>query len=348
MKKILFFIFSCLTSVPGFSQTLVVMVKPQVTGKWGFVNAYGETLIPPTFGRCNSFSSDGFAPVYDSRSKVYFFVNLKGERLASPYHFALLDHFNVTIEGFTNGLAPAQLGEKWGYIGTKGMIIVPAIYDATYKFSEGFGIAKRDDRFFVIDDRGTSSLIEEAGIREVRSFSEGLAPYVDAHNLFGFINPKGKTAIKCIFDKVGYFSDSLAWAKARHGKIGFINHNGDWVIKPQFNAARNFDHESGLARVNVDGEWAYVNTHGKIISMHNTSLYGDFSEGLAMGRRDLEIGFFDKTGTWIIPPQFEGARDFKNGYAAVKLMGRWGVLKKDGSWAIRPSFASIKDVELVP
>ena len=55
----------------------------------------------------------------------------------------------------------------------------------------------------------------------------------------------------------------------------------------------------------------------------------------------------DKTGKWVIEPQFEGIRDFKNGYAAAKKGGKWGVINKEGKWIIEPKFEGIKDMERV-
>ena len=76
-------------------------------------------------------------------------------------------------------------------------------------------------------------------------------------------------------------------------------------------------------------------------------VWEDFSNGLAMGKKDGLFGYFNDKGEWAIQPQFEGGRDFKNGYAAVKKGSKWGIIDKTGSWVIKPEYDGIKDMELV-
>ena len=62
------------------------------------------------------------------------------------------------------------------------------------------------------------------------------------------------------------------------------------IIKPQFFDATNF--AEGLAAVQVDEKWGYV----------------------------------DKTGELIIPPQFEMVWNFSEGLARVKVGRKWGYI----------------------
>ena len=44
---------------------------------------------------------------------------------------------------------------------------------------------------------------------------------------------------------------------------------------------------------------------------------GDFSEGIAQVQKDRKWGFIDKTGKVIVVPQFDEVEDFQNGSAIV-------------------------------
>jgi len=46
----------------------------------------------------------------------------------------------------------------------------------------------------------------------------------------------------------------------------------------------------------------------------------------------------DKTGKWIINPQYEKVRDFNNGRAMIRKNGVWGWINKTGSYLINPQF----------
>jgi hypothetical protein len=81
--------------------------------------------------------------------------------------------------------------------------------------------------------------------------------------------------------------------------------------------------------------------------MNDSQGIDDFSNGLAKGKKNDKIGFYNTKGEWVIQPQYEGARDFKNGYAAAKSGGKWGIIDKTGKWVIQPSFDEVKDVERV-
>lgn len=350
MKKKTLFSFIVLFLVIGnaFSQTYITQVKVPGQKKWGYATLSGELIIPAQFEKCYKFSSEGLAAIYDADQRQYYFINTKGEKLSTQISsFKLIDGFGFDLEGFTNGLAPVKMGELWGYLNSQGKLAIPAKYDDATEFNGGFAVAKTGDKYVTLNTKGEESPVDVAGIVDLKHFSEGLAPYRTADKKFGFIDAHGKVAIAAQFQSVGYFSNGLAWAKAPGGILGFINTKGEWVIKPQFDAGKDFDVESGMARVKLNDKWAYVNKQGEMMYVKDTDLWGDFSNGLASGRKNSLVGFFDSKGEWVIKPQFEAVRDFKNGYAAAKKDDKWGVIDKTGNWVMQPTYDGIKDMELV-
>ncbi len=331
-----------------FSQIYVTQVKVAGQKKWGYATLSGELIIPAQYEKCYKFSSDGLAAIYDSDKRQYYFINTKGEKLATEISsFKLIDGFGFDLEGFTNGLAPIKQGELWGFLDNKGHLAIPAKFDEATEFNGGFGVAKSGAKYIVLDTKGGEFPVDFADVIDVKHFSEGLAPFRTSTKKFGFVGSDGKIAIQPQFQSVGYFNGGLAWAKSEAGTLGYINTKGEWVIKPQFDAGKDFDSESGLARIKKDDKWAYVSKDGSIIYVKDTDLFGDFSNGLAAGRKNSLVGFYNKKGEWIIAPQFEAVRDFKNGYAAAKKGDKWGVVDKTGNWVMQPIFDGIKDMELV-
>jgi len=324
-----------------FSQTYVTQIKSSDTKKWGYANQKGEIIIAPQFERCDEFTSDGWAAVYDKKNKSAYFINLKGEKLNSAVGIA------DVMDGFNSGLAAVKTGDKWGYLDTNGKLAIPAKYDEATAFDAGYAIAKSGNKYVVLNAHGEESSVEGSGILDAKHFSEKLAPFRASDKKFGFINERGKVAIPAKFQSVGYFKNGLAWAKENDGKLGYIDPKGEWVIKPQFDAGREFDSESGLARIKKDDKWGYVNHSGEITYVNDTDVWGDFSGGLSEGKKGGKKGFYNGKGQWVIEPQFEGVRDFKNGFAAAKMNELWGMIDKTGKWVIKPSFAGIKDMERV-
>jgi hypothetical protein len=49
----------------------------------------------------------------------------------------------------------------------------------------------------------------------------------------------------------------------------------------------------------------------------------------------LGLFFIDKSGKYIIEPQFDLAGDFAEGLAAAEIGKKWGYIDTNGSFAIR-------------
>jgi len=327
------------------AQTLVVQVKSLETGKWGYSNTEGELIIPAEYDKCYPFSSNGLAVIYDGKERQYHFIDLKNTRLKTdPENFKTKDVFGFNLGGFVDHLFLVEVKGKWGYMNDEGKMAIPAIYDEGSNFNGGYANVKKGDAILLIDTKGNETAITNS-VTNVKEFSEGLAP-VETKGKWGFINTKGELAVPADFLSVGYFKNGLAWVKTADEKIGYIDQDGKWIIAPEFEAAKEFDPVSGLARIKKAGKWCYISESGEILNV-NAESFGDFSEGLAYGKKGSLVGFFNKQGEWVIEPKFGAVRDFQNGYAAARYNGKWGAIDKTGKWVIEPIYDAVKDVTLV-
>lgn len=57
------------------------------------------------------------------------------------------------------------------------------------------------------------------------------------------------------------FSEGLAPVQAANGRWGFINEHQKWVIEPRFEDAREF--QTGKAAVRQNGKWGFINRKGE-------------------------------------------------------------------------------------
>jgi hypothetical protein len=330
------------------AQQYVIQVKPAGGDLWGYANLKGELLIAVQYTKCTEFSSDGLAAVLNEKTKQYYFINIKGDKLSTEItDFKLISFLGFDVKGFSDGLVAINQGKKWGYLNTSGKVAIPPKYDDANEFSNGYAAVKSGNQYFILNTKGEESAVQGSDILDIKLFTEGLAPFKSINKLYGFMGTDGKIAIQAQFESVGYFNIGLAWAKTNSGVIGYINPKGEWVISAQFSTAKNFDAESGLARIKIGEKWAYVNKTGEIMYVNDAESIGDFSEGLADGKKNSNVGFFNNKGQWVIEPQFDDVREFKNGYAAVKKADKWGLIDKTGKIIIPISFSAIKDVELV-
>src|SRR5690349_2042919 len=86
------------------AQTYITQVKPVGSKFWGYANLKGEMIIPAQFEKCYKFSPDGYATIYDTKAKQYYFINTKGERLNTEItSFKIRDGFGFDVDGFVDG-----------------------------------------------------------------------------------------------------------------------------------------------------------------------------------------------------------------------------------------------------
>jgi hypothetical protein len=63
------------------------------------------------------------------------------------------------------------------------------------------------------------------------------------------------------YRNVRSFSEGLAPAQAQSGKWGFINERQEWAIPPRFEDAREF--QGSKAAVRQNGMWGFINKKGE-------------------------------------------------------------------------------------
>lgn len=348
MKSIIsFIVISFAISVASYGQNFIAMVKPMGKKEWGYVNSQGDMVINAKYRKCYPFSSEGLTPIYEG--KKFSFINTKGEQIPTEISGFKLIEAGLGfggLQGYSDGLIAVRKDKKWGFLNTDGKVAIELKYDKVSSFDNGFATARKGKTFYVLNTSGEETKIENSTVFAVKGFKEGLAPFYTEDKKNGFIDNNGKVAIQAQFANVGYFSNELAWAKTYDKKVGYINKSGEWAIKPKFDACKNFDPVSGMARVKINGQWAYTNKNGEIINVA-TETFGDFEEGLAKGKKDGKVGYYDAKGEWVIEPTLQGGRDFNNGFAAAKKNDKWGFINRKGEWVIEAKFAAVKDMEMV-
>lgn len=99
----------------------------------------------------------------------------------------------------------------------------------------------------------------------------------------------------------------------------------------------------GLASVNKDGKWGFIDKNGTAVVSLIYDSVGDFYEGLAWVKKDGKYGFIDKNGTVVVPliydnvdlPDHYNLRNpFLKGLACVKKDGKYGFIDKSGTMVV--------------
>ena len=119
------------------------------------------------------------------------------------------------------------------------------------------------------------------------------------------------------------FSDGMAAVMLQRGQLPlYINTTGAPAFFRQFLNLSPF--HGGLAAVEVDGKWGFIDKKGNDVIKAEYASVSDFSEGYAVVRYDVTGGghyrssFVDSTGTVVANTRFNHARGFSEGLAVVE------------------------------
>ena len=148
--------------------------KQDTSGKWGYVDAQGNTVIPCKYDWAGSFR-EGLAAV--ELNNKWGFIDKQGNT-PCKYDWA---------GSFSEGLAWVQLN-GCGFIDQQGHTVIPCKYDWAGSFSEGLAAVKLNGKYGFIDKQGNTVLPFKYDYAWL--FSEGLAQ-VKLNGKYGYINTRG-------------------------------------------------------------------------------------------------------------------------------------------------------------
>lgn len=251
------------------------------------------------------------------------------------------EHSNNDID---HNLIPVKVGERFGYINSKGEYVI----NPQFKDADAF----RDGLARVQNMEGNYGFINKDGIyvvqpeyKEATGFYEGTAWVVKSNGYPKAIRIDGKCflEVKEVY-KVCVFSEGLALFSKRCQdgvrRYGFMDEKGDIVIDATFVNATAF--RGGLAAVqDKNGKFGYIDKKGKLVIDYNFTNADIFRDnGQAMVELNHQKGTIDKTGKLVINPQFALMGVSFNNMYVIKISsnGDYGFCDEKGKIVINPQF----------
>ena len=124
------------------------------------------------------------------------------------------------------------------------------------------------------------------------------------------------------------------------GKWGYRDEAGLTVIPPVYASAASFS--GGFAEVGLfNGEWALLDESGLEIQRASSPVLGVLSGGLAVFVSNGKLGYSDAGGREVIPAMFAGAGIFSEKLAPARKES-WGFINKSGKFVIRPEYEAVR------
>ncbi|MEG2320581.1 MAG: WG repeat-containing protein [Bacteroidales bacterium] len=282
-------------------------------GKWGFLNKNGTVIISPQFEEVSDFNEYGLARVknngkwgvIDNEGNykfkcIYTQIGEFSSQMAlandgtSQYYLNIFGNTQqlsdkYTYSNFSDGMAKVSYKDKWGYINTKGTLVISPEYAEAYDFSGGYAVVSNGETRSLINKKGNKKIIDESLLKEPLVFKDGLA----------------------LVNKGGYYS-----------------YIGEDLIENNIRYNMASDYSEGLASAKFsNGSIMCIDTKGNSLFNVNVDELGPFSEGKAWVKKGNRYGYIDKTGKIIATPIFTYASNFNNGIAYVATENKKGIIK---------------------
>lgn len=329
-----------------------------------------------------SFSNDR-AVVYDYDSNQYGYVDKKGN-LVIP--FTLDDAFD-----FQGNLALFEENGKYGVIDNTGKIIVKTVFqdaeiiDNTYillfdgiytrivdeklnpvgkflgnhvSFTYGHVLAEYGDGDYVIRDfsgrevmrslelnyLGDNLMFEDGQLWDFSKVKASANPSMKfnlyADYSYQFMDNTGKVVYDLKdYDNVNPFSEGLAVVE-KDGKFGYINTDGVLAIPMRFDSAASF--EGGKASVTMSGDYFSIDSTGMRLEDDWSYDYDedtDDSDYYVISSNDYRQGVADKTTDKVIlKPEYDYVDDLGEGLFQVTTDYKYGLFNANNQKIIEPQY----------
>lgn len=279
--------------------------------------------------------------------------------------------FNTSYKGakhFSEGLAPVFNGSKWGYIDTKGKLVIPFKYDDADPFSEHLAAACEKNSWGYIDQLGEWKI--RPTLESASSFHSARAIALD-QGKWGFIDTNGTMVVSFKAMQASAakpYSDGLALLLVdNEQRVQFVDLQGKRVFNPFAYTTCSFS--EGLAPVGVflpqnskqfDLKRSYstskksgvIDKSGNFIVKPSWDFIGAFKNQLACVAKSFPTkykrpfsakwGFIDIRGKVKIPLKFDDAGNFSEGLAAVAVKRKWGFVDTTGKMRVEPRFDEVR------
>ena len=289
-------------------------------GRWGYLDRTGREVMPPAYDEADEFGKDGLAVVTEDGRDGY--LDTRG-------YWRMTVRFDALAPS-SDGRGRARIGGLWHVIDLDGNVVSEG-FDEILPFMSGMARVARDGQLAYIDPDGR--VLGDAWFDEALPYADGLAPVQRGDEWF-LLDARG--ALHGPYARALPPTDGLArFVEAGpSGAVGFLAADGTVRVPARYGSALGF--HDGLAAVQRDGLWTYIDTTGREIHPPYWHRAGSFHDGLATVRYGTRAGVVDRAGQVVVAPQYDVIDAFSAGRAAFKQL-QWRALgAPPPEWHVTP------------
>ena len=224
-----------------------------------FYKTYHENGSRLIFGKNKNTNRNYGLIQYDSVLGIYKGIN-------EDYEYITGSEYDSITE-FHRGLCAVKQNGEWGFVNTKGEIVIDIVYDSVHPFTEdSIALVMKNGKYMFINYSGEELFKADSALTD---FHCGRAIIV------------------------------------RNGQKMMIDKNGQKVCSINAEKAFNFNHEDAMATLVKKRKAFKIDTNGTTILQTKYEYIGTFIGGVAPVSKNEKWGFIDTAGNEIISVSYD-------------------------------------------
>ncbi len=345
MRKTTLFLILFFTTL--ISNAQIIPFEDEKTGKWGYKNEKtNEIVINAQYKVAIPFDNEEAAIVQPENTDKLHLIDKKGNKISALY---------ININSFKNGLAlvsdnDKKFKTKYGYINTKGKVVIPMIYDGADDFSEGLAyVYKGKSDYEGVTHNALGGFINTKGKVIIpltytycyKPFSEGIvcvAKGKGTKKRWGAIDKTGKTIIPFTFKFVlepfkNGISNTFSDTDYKHY---FINKSGKAINKEKYSRIHDADNNGFIIVQNgdfssqdpdgKDVRYGLVNNKGIPVTKVDYNYFKPSDKEFITGIKNEKAELLDKTGKVFLANKYNDLAILDKNVIAACQDGKCGVI----------------------
>jgi len=293
---------------------------------YGYVNKNGAEVVPLKLEYATDFEN-GFA-VIDQEGKKGI-INTLG-RLVVPTKYDWLENFNEYM------VCRAKKDTAYGLIDNNGAEILPFIYDRIGEFSDSLALVAKDGKYGYVNSKG-ELLVElkydfytEALVWG--KFKNGYTKFLKKDK-YGMLNAEGEEIFPAIFEDLGEYSESDLIAVKKRGKWGYSDKNLRLILPYKHELTRTFVNGRGLIKT-AEG-WQLIDEKGKF-QLDSALEEIIIKDSLYYIRAANKWGILDMNLNIVLSAEYDEIKDFQYRYLQLIKEGQLSYFDPKFKLVIRP------------
>lgn len=213
-------------------------------------------------------------------------------------------------KAFVNDYNPPQY--KWGWIDSKGQLVIENKYDDIRDFSENLAAANFQGQWGYLNKIG--KIIIPFQYRTAHQFDGGITMVQDFDLQWTCLDKSGMELHKAKYEEVRQHQNGLIPVKS-DGNWGIVNQKGELLLEYKYQTIRIDDKYAIVTQNNK--QLLFDPNNGKLGQVAYDKIY-KLSQSARRFKENKKYGYLDQSGLPMISPLYNEALDFKSENTIVR------------------------------